>query len=150
MTRIKVFKSQDIFFKLMIGFGILSLLVGFFTLVQFFESESATDSSSLDWTGFLQGLQGLLFIGWGVYNLRNKKYFIEWDEHHLRFFLPDTKQPVKIDFADIDTVNVKLFEVELCLNNKKLTVDLNTLKDEDLKKVKSKFQSLKILKGEYL
>ena len=142
MTRVKAFKSQTILSKLMIGFGILFLLVGIFAIVSFFVRESPTESSSMDWTGFLQGFQGLFFIGLGAYNLRNEKYYIEWDDHQLRFFLPDTKQPETIDFADIDSINIKLFEIELYIKDKKRTLDLNTLKYEDLKKVKSKFEPL--------
>lgn len=142
MTRVKAFKSQTILSKLMIGFGILFLLVGIFAIVKLFIGDSGTESSSVDWTGFLQGFQGLFFIGLGAYNLRNEKYYIEWDDQQLKFFLPGTKQPETINFADIDSINIRLFEIELYFKDEKRTLDLNTLKDEDLKKVKSKFEPL--------
>jgi hypothetical protein len=37
-------------------------------------------------------VQGFLFVGFGVYNFRNKKYYIEWDKEELRFVLPDSKK----------------------------------------------------------
>ncbi|MBZ9652823.1 hypothetical protein [Psychroflexus montanilacus] len=142
MTRVKAFKTQKVFSKLMIGFGVLFLLVGIFAIVKLFIGKSGTESSSVDWTGFLQGFQGLFFIVLGTYNLRNEKYYIEWDEQQLRFFLPQTKQLEVIHFEDIQTIQVKLFEIQLQLKDKNYTLDLNTMEDEALKQVKAKFKDL--------
>ena len=45
---------------------------------------------------------------------------------------------------------MKLFEIELHLSpNRKRTLDINNLRDEDLKKVKSEFKTLQKLKYEH-
>jgi hypothetical protein len=103
-----------------------------------------------DWNSVLNIVQGLLFVGLGVYNFRNKKYYIEWDKEELRFVLPDSKKLEKIKFSEIQSVNMKLFEIELHLSpNRKRTLDINNLRDEDLKKVKSEFKTLQKLKYEH-
>lgn len=141
MTRVKAFKSQKVFSKLMIGFGVLLLMVGISAILMFF-SDASTKPFSSNWMPFFQGFQGIFFIGLGLYNLRNEKYFIEWNAHQLRFLLPDTKQVETIDFDDIQSVDIKLFEIELQLEDRKRTLDLNTLVDKDLKTIKAKFKKL--------
>jgi hypothetical protein len=79
----------------------------------------------------------------GVGNLSVRKYFIEWDDKELIFFLPDTKKLEKVNFADIISVNIRLFEIELNLQNQIKILDLNNLQFEDLKKIKAKFETFK-------
>lgn len=80
MTRVKAFKTQKVFSKLMIGFGILLLSVGLFAVIKRIVDDSSSESLASNWTPFLQGFQGLFFIVFGIYNLRNNKYYIEWDD----------------------------------------------------------------------
>lgn len=88
-------------------------------------------------------LQGIVFLIWGIYNLSKRKFYIEWDETDLRLFLPGTKRLEIIKFTDIQSVIVRLFEIELRLLNKVRIIDLNNLKYEDLKKVKERFEKIK-------
>ncbi len=137
MTRVKAFRTQKILSKIMIGFGVLFLAVGIFAV-----AELLFKDSDFNWTPLFQGFQGVFFIGLGVYNLRNEKYYIEWDDQQVRFFLPQTKQLEVINIEDIQSIEVKLFEIELQLENRNYTLDLNTMQDEALKQVKAKFKDL--------
>ena len=73
----------------------------------------------------------------------SRKYFIEWDEDELRYLLPATKKLEAIKFADIHSVRVKLFEIELQLAEGTRNLDLSNLQFKDLKKIKERFESLK-------
>ena len=88
-------------------------------------------------------LQGIVFLIWGIFNLRKRKFYIEWDETELRLFLPDTKRIEKVKFSDIQSVIIRLFEIELRLIDKVRMIDLNNMKYEDLKKVKERFEKIK-------
>lgn len=142
MVRLKVYKFSAILSKFGIGFGVVILLLGIVTTVKSFSNEFNTEFPSGDWNAVLNIIQGIVFITLGTLNLTKGKYFIEWDDNQLRFLLPDTKKLEIIDFDDIESVNIKLFEIELQLDNRKRTLDLNTLKDDDLKKIKAKFDTL--------
>ncbi|MBZ9786934.1 hypothetical protein LB456_05630 [Psychroflexus sp. CAK57W] len=143
MTRVKIYRFSKILSKVFIGFGIVILLLGIFTIIKSMTSEFNTEFLSGDWNAVLNIIQGIVFITLGTLNLTKGKYFIEWDDSQLRFLLPDTKQLEKIEFSEIKSVNIKLFEIELQLDNRKHTLDLNNLEDEDLKKIKAKFKSFK-------
>jgi hypothetical protein len=88
-------------------------------------------------------VQGAIFIAWGIINMRSRRYFIEWDETMINLFLPKTKQPESIRINDINTVILRLFEVELHLQESVRIIDLNSLKDEDIRKVKNKFEDIR-------
>lgn len=143
MTRVKIYRFSKILSKVFIGFGIVILLLGIFTIIKSMTSEFNTEFLSGDWNAVLNIIQGIVFITLGTLNLTKGKYFIEWDDSQLRFLLPDTKQLEKIEFSEIKSVNIKLFEIELQLDNRKHTLDLNNLEDKDLKKIKDKFKSFK-------
>jgi hypothetical protein len=150
MTRIEVYIYPKALSKIGIGLGSCLLLLGLFSFTKAISDDFNTAFLSGDWNSVLNIVQGLLFVGLGVYNFRNKKYYIEWDKEELRFVLPDSKKLEKIKFSEIQSVNIKLFEIELHLSpNRKRTLDINNLRDEDLKKVKSEFKTLQKLKYEH-
>jgi hypothetical protein len=88
-------------------------------------------------------IQGILFILIGGSYLKSRKYFIEWDEKELRFLLPDNKGVETIKIDEIQSVSIKLFEIELKLKNGTRTLNLENLQFEDIKKIKEKFEPLK-------
>jgi hypothetical protein len=146
MTRIEVYIYPKALSKIGIGLGSCLLLLGLFSFTKAISDDFNTAFLSGDWNSVLNIVQGLLFVGLGVYNFRNKKYYIEWDKEELRFVLPDSKKLEKIKFSEIQSVNIKLFEIKLHLSpNRKRTLDINNLRDEDLKKVKSEFKTLQNL-----
>lgn len=136
-TRVKAFRTQKVWSKIMIGFGAASLAIGIFAVVKIIIKDS-----DLDWSPLLQGVQGVIFISLGVINLRNEKYYIELDDKQVRFFLSQNKQLEVINIEDIQTIEVRLFEIELQLEDQSYTLDLNTMTDDALKQVKAKFEDL--------
>jgi hypothetical protein len=83
----------------------------------------------------------------GAGNLSVRKYYIEWDDNELQFLLPDTKKLETIKLEDIISVTIRLFEIELKLTDKRRTLDLSNLQFEDLKKIKEKFEDIKLNKN---
>jgi hypothetical protein len=75
----------------------------------------------------------------GAY-LKSRKYFIEWDEKELRFLLPDNKRVEAIKIDEIESVRIKLFEIELKMKIGVRTLNLENLQFEDIKKIKEKFE----------
>lgn len=144
MTRVKLFKTPKVYGKFAIGFGVIILLIGIFSFIKFITGEFNTEVFSGDWTSVLNLINGLLFIAMGIYNLRNRKYFIEWNDKQIRFRLPNTKKVESIEFSKIQSVDVKLFEIELHLPNETQKFDLNSLHYDDLKKIKAKFENFSI------
>jgi hypothetical protein len=142
MTRINVFRTSKLFSRLFIILGLLFSIFGILLFIKSLSDGFDTRFPSGDWNSVTFIVQGLLFGAMGFGNLMVKKYFIEWDEFELRFFLPDTKKVEIIKLSEIVSVNIRLFEIQLNLQGKTRTLDLNNLQFEDLRKIKDHFESL--------
>lgn len=143
MTRINVFKTSTFLSKFFIVFGIIFSTIGIILLIKALINGFNTKFPSGDWNSVLFTFQGLLFIIMGAGNLAVRKYYIEWNENEIRFLLPNTKKPETIKLVDIISVTIRLFEIELKLQDNIKILDLNNLQFEDLKKIKEKFENIK-------
>ena len=143
MTRISVFKTSTFLSKFFIVFGIIFSTIGIILLIKALINGFNTKFPSGDWNSVLFTFQGLLFIIMGAGNLAVRKYYIEWNENEIRFLLPNTKKPETIKLVDIISVTIRLFEIELKLQDNIKILDLNNLQFEDLKKIKEKFENIK-------
>jgi hypothetical protein len=61
--------------------------------------------------------------------------------------LPDTKKIEAIKFEQIQSISIRLFEIELKLANYTRTINLDNLQFEDLRKVKEKFERISRSQG---
>lgn len=124
-------------------FGIVFTLLAGACVVKYLITGFDTRLLEGNWSFVFFTFQGILFIIMGASVLLNRKYFIEWDENEIRYFLPDTKKIETIRFDDIITVNIRLFQIEIMVPSGIKTIKLDTLQFEDLRKVKEKFENLK-------
>jgi hypothetical protein len=93
-----------------------------------------TSFPSGDWNAIIYLFEGFLIILFGITNMANKKYYIEWDDKELHILLPDTKKVETIKIGEINTVDIKLFEIHLNLKDMTRILYLNPLRFENLKK----------------
>jgi len=146
MERIRVFKVHKGFAGFFISFGTIFTLLGILLLIKSFIDGFNVKFPSGDWNSVMFTIQGLLFILMGYSNLKNKKYFIEWDDKELRYYLPDTKVIETLQFSEIESVIIKLFEIELKLIDSVKIINLENLEFEDLRRVKKKFEEISFIK----
>jgi hypothetical protein len=142
MERIRVSKVYPGVAKFFLIFGIIFSALGVFLLINSLIKGFNLRFPSGDWDSILFPIQGIFFILLGYSSLNSRKYFIEWDDNELRFLLPDTKKPEAIKFDQIQSVYIKLYEIELELSNSTRTLKLDNLQFEDLRKVKDKFEDI--------
>ena len=147
MTRFYVFKNSTFLVRFFIVFGGLFTIFGIILLIKALTNEFNSNFPSGDWNSVIYTFQGLLFLIMGAVNLYVRKYYIEWDDTELRLLLPDTKNLETIILSDINSVNIKLFEIELKLQDKTRTIDLSNLQFKDLRKIKEKFEDIKKMKN---
>jgi len=146
MERIRVFKVLKGLAMFFIIFGTMSTILGFSLFIKSLINGFNIKFPSGDWISVIFTLEGPLFILMGYLNLKNKKYYIEWDDQELRFLLPATKEVETILFSEIDSVKIKLFEIELKLTDSVRTLNLDNLEIEDLKRIKKKFEDLSLIR----
>ena len=141
MERIMLFKVYPRLAKFFIIIGSIFSIFGVSLLIRAVIKGFNFHFPSGDWNSIIFSIQGFLFILIGCMNLKTRKYFIEWDDTELRFFLPDSKNPETLKFEQILSVNIRLFEIELKMAAGSRTLQLDNLQLEDLKKVKEKFEN---------
>jgi hypothetical protein len=142
MTKIKVFKVYRELAWVLIVVGSIIFFYGSVLFVKALISGFNYHFPSGDWISVFFVIQGPITFLMGYFNLRNTKYYIEWDEIEINLFLPRTKNIEKIYIRDIISVNIKLFEIEFVLAGKKRILNLEALQLEDLRKIKDKFESI--------
>jgi len=143
MERIKVFKGKEWLAKFFVYFGIAYTVFGLALLINNAISGFNFHFPAGDWNSVLLFVQGILFVIMGLASLKSRKYFIEWDEKEMRFFLPGTKVVDSVIIDDIKSVNIKLFEIELELKNGPKKINLENLEFEDIRKIKGKLEKLR-------
>jgi hypothetical protein len=144
MERIRVFKVLTGLARFFIILGAITSIFGLSLFFKYLINGFNTKFPSGDWNSVIFTIQGFLFIIMGYSNLKNKRYYIEWDDKELKFLLPDRKQVESVLFSEIVSANIKLFEIELRLKDSVRTLNLDSLEFEDLKKVKQKFEDLSL------
>jgi hypothetical protein len=142
MTRINVFKNPTAMVSFFIIFGGLFTISGIFLLIKAFNNGFNTNFQNGDWNSVLFTFLGVIFIIMGVEDLYVKKYYIEWDDNELRLLLPDNKILETIILADINYVNIKLFKIELEVQNRTRTINLSNLRYRDQSKIKEKLENI--------
>ena len=138
MERLKVYMVKKGLANFSIVFGILFLVVGLVLLIQ-----TIKNKSSVDWNSITFSLEGILFIVLGYLNLRSGKYFIEWDENQINYSLPNNSSIETILFSEIRNVTIKLFEIQLKLEDSEKIINLENLQFQEIKSVKQKFEEIK-------
>jgi len=142
MERIRVFKGKEWLAKFFVVFGIAYMLFGLGLLINYAIEGFNFHFPSGDWNSLLFFLQGIVFVIIGVASLKSRKYFIEWDDKEMRFFLPGARVVDSVIIDDIKSVNIRLFEIELELKNGLKKINLENLEFEDIRKIKGKLEKL--------
>jgi hypothetical protein len=139
MERIRVFKSLKGLAKFFIILGTLLTLLSVAILLKSLLAGFNTSFPAGDWNSVMFLVQGILFIIMGYSNLYYSRYYIEWDEKELRYYFPGAKHPESIQFSEIESAKIRLFEIELKVHGSIRSLHLENLDFEDLKRIKNKF-----------
>ena len=140
MERIKIYKVKRGFSNFLVVFGSVFLIIGLGIIIK-----SVINKTNLEWNSITFSLQGILFIIMGYMNLRSEKYFIEWDDTHVKYLLPNTNSIETINFSEIRNVRIDLFEIHLDLGESEKTFNLENLQFEHIKSLKHKFKEIKAI-----
>lgn len=100
------------------------------------------EDGALEWTNFLFIIQGISLVVVGLYNLRSRKYFIEWDKDEINFYLPGNKKLDHIRIADINGLDIKLFEVLIHMETGDKRIDLEHVDFKAIRSIKDKFEEI--------
>lgn len=137
MTTIKIFKQSKILSTLQIVI-LSTLLIASFS--QFIENLKFGGSLF----GYISFPLFLIATSVAFYHLYFTKYFISWNEEKLYYKFPKETEITQINLNSIKSVEVKLFEIQLILdNNSEKILEFHSIEDQELSIIKNKFKEIK-------
>ena len=140
MTRITAIKRNKGLEKVLQIIGILLVVVSIIMFITDVFLNSNADLEPLNY--ILLFIQGVLLIVLASFNTRYRKYYIEWDDEIIEYYLPKVKHPVRIEISDIKNIDIKLFEIHLDVGGDVKIMDLEHVDFEEIKSVKSKVEAI--------
>jgi len=111
MERIQIYKTQKGYALFFTIFGLISFGFGITMLFSSLKNGFKTEFLGGDWNYVIYTIQGFLFFIIGHSYKKYEKYFIEWDEKELRYFLPKNKSIETIILSEIKAISIKLFQM---------------------------------------
>lgn len=141
MTRIRAIKRNKGLEKVLLIIGSLLLLVSLIMFIIDVFLNSNADFKPFNY--ILLFIQGVLLIVLASFNTLYRKYYIEWDDEIIEYYLPKVKGPVRIEISEIKSIEIKLFEIHLEEGNDFRIMDLEHVDFEEIKAIKSKFEEIK-------
>lgn len=147
MERIQIYTRQkkiELFFKIS---GIFSFILGLTGLIISYKEGFKTAIISGNWNFYIFTIQGLFFFLWGHSYKRNERFFIEWDDKELKYLLPKNKNIESIILSEIKEISIKLYEIKIKLPENEKTLSLENVQFKELRRIKDKFENIKLNAG---
>jgi hypothetical protein len=142
MKRIQIFRVNKLSSKATIIFGLLLFTFGLTGIVMTV-NKGFNMKLFGDWIYLLHIAQGLFFMKWGFSQLKLRQYFIEWDDHKLRYLIPGNLQETELAFEDIGSVNIGFFKIIIKLKDgEDKIIALKDIQTKELNQIKHKFRKL--------
>lgn len=144
MERYHVNNSKKGLAWFLVGIGGFLFIFGLVLLIRFLLDETRGEFSLT--SIILYFFQGITLGALGIINLRSRKYYLEWNEKEIRYYLPGHKGVKLIKISDIEEVEIKLYEIWLNMGDGEKTIDLEQVQFNEIRKIKEKFEEIKKLK----
>lgn len=141
MERYKVYGTNKGLAWFLVVIGALLALLGAAVLIRRLTGAEDLEISLFSSLAFL--LQGLLLAVLGALNLRSGKYFLEWSQQEIRCYLPANKQIESFQVDKITGVDIRLFEIQLTMDDEVRIVHLEQAHFKDIRSIKEKFEDIK-------
>jgi hypothetical protein len=145
MERINIFKIKKNFIQAFIGFGIIFIMLGLTLLLRALTVGFDYNFFGGDWNSILYIVQGIVFVLLGLYQLKYRNYFIEWDETEIRYFIKGEKKIRRIEISKIKSIEIKTNMIVIQINEyeEKFQLVFELVEFNTLTRIKMKFEELK-------
>lgn len=144
METIKPYKIKKVLWKIMLIYGVLLIISAIvfliYSLVQDYDSKFLAGN----WSYVFFALQGIIFFTMGYMQLRYDRYFIELNDSEIRYLLPKQKNIEHVKVVDIESVVIKLSEIQIYMGRETKTIPLSNLQYAELKRIKNKFEEINV------
>ncbi len=143
MIFIKVYRHNRtaIRFFLWLGAVLFFLGTGLFVYARWFAVEGKVTLFTANYITL--AFQGVVAWWVGLYAIRNEKYFVEWDDEVIRWWLPRRKEIETLRIADIRSVRTDRNKIVVELENTQKEFNLNFFFYPERKMIADKFEGIR-------
>lgn len=143
MIFIKVYRHNRtaIRFFLWLGAVLFFLGTGLFVYARWFAVEGKVTLFTANYITL--AFQGVVAWWVGLYTIRNEKYFVEWDDEVIRWWLPRRKEIETLRIADIRSVRTDRNKIVVELENTQKEFNLNFFFYPERKMIQDKFEGIR-------
>ncbi len=143
MTFIRVSRHNKTAIRFFMGLGVVLFFLGLGLLV--YATWFAEEGKVTLYTGnyIFLALQGVVAWVVGLYTIRNEKYFLEWNDEFIRWWLPRRKEIETLRIADIRSVRTDRNKIVVELENTQKNFNLNFFFYPERKMIADKFEGIR-------
>ena len=140
MEKINIFKNPKSLMAIVLGFGILLLMVSGAGL---YKSLIKGFSLRNDWLFLLNFLESIVFISIYLFFTRKSKYFIEWNDKMVSWYLPGTSKIQSYSFDELDDIRINILNISFNTCEGRENLNLDSLDYDTIKRLKSVFPTFR-------
>ena len=116
-TYLKVYKRKKKFLTIFLALCSGITLFGLWGMISTVAFKRNTIPALDEWNYLVLLFQGILGIYISLNAFRSKKYFVEYDDLELRYYLPKTNKAEHIKIPEIDSVTIQDSKVRIEMQN---------------------------------
>ncbi|MDE5422077.1 hypothetical protein L3073_07630 [Ancylomarina sp. DW003] len=146
MEKIQLYRSKKLTVRFLVIGGIFFFILGSVDLIRSLIDGFKMKFPDGDFMSVLYMLMGILYCIWGYKERRKSRYFISWDNKHLEYLSPKSKELVSLDLSDIKTIGLfrkkRILGLEIETRGGVRYIDFEYLEWKELKRMKKLVRDL--------
>jgi len=151
MTYIRVYKHNKLLIKILLWSGVALALLSIVLFVISLWNPGEEQGPLIQWNFLGLTLYGVFLAGSGLKAIQaEKKYFVEWDDESIRWWLPKSKEIEIIKISEIRSIEIEKLLVKIGLDDKQKIFSLKFFYYPERKTIQEKFEEIQRLLNNYL
>ena len=122
--------------------GVAVALLGIVLFVVSLWNPGEEKAGIFRWNYLILSIQGIIAWCLGWKTIQNEKYFVEWDDESIRWWLPKSKEIETIKISEIRSIEIEKFLVRIRLNDKQKIFSLKFFYYPERNIIQQKFEEI--------
>ncbi|MFW5708532.1 MAG: hypothetical protein ACOCX0_01765 [Bacteroidota bacterium] len=143
MAFIRVYRHNKTAIRFFLGLGVILFIggTGLFVYARWFAEQGKVTLFTANYITL--AFQGVVAFWVGLYTIRNEKYFLEWNDEVICWWLPRKKKAEILKIADIRSVKKDRHKIVVGLENTQKEINLNFFFYPERKLIMEKFEAIR-------
>ncbi len=142
-TYVNVYKHSRLLMRIFLWTGVAMFIAGISLFLIDYIFTDTDKPGAFTWNYLALAFQGLIAWAVGYKTLANEKYFVEWDDEQIRWWLPRRNNPETINIKDIQSVEIQNLQVVVGLKQEQKSFNLKFFFFPERKMIMEKFETIR-------